>query len=489
MFSFFCRILAHKEEENPIRISFQGVEKMRKPVMVLAFALIVTLLAATPVFAAPQVFVDGQRLVSDVPPTIENGVTLVPLRAIFQALGAEVEWNGTTQTVTARKGGTTVMLIIGQKTAYKNGNPVDLQVPGRIVDGRTLVPLRFVSEALGAKVDWEGNTQTITITSLQSASDVIKVHFLDVGQADCIYIDLPANNDILIDGGNEADGLAVVNYLKEQGVDDIELLVATHPHEDHIGGLPAVYDAFSVERTIDSGKQAASNVFAEYLARAESEGIREEDNRQTFTYGNVVLQVLTAGEQWEDVNDYSVVTRLDCGDIEFLFTGDAEAPVESMLPAPVDAEILKVGHHGSDSSSSAAFLSMVKPEVAVISVGVGNPYGHPAKGTLERLQQAGAEIYRTDLNGNIVIETDGKTYSVITEKSGQDIAPGSGVVAPSAPAVPSETGEYVGSSKSDKYHYPDCRYAQKIAPENRVWFKDKAEAEAMGYEPCGVCKP
>ena len=459
---------------------------MRKPVMVIMFALIVALLVTTPVFATPQVFVDGQGLVSDVSPTIENGVTLVPLRAIFQSLGAEVNWDGTTQTVTATKSSTTVKLIIGQKTAYKNGNPVDLQVPGKIVNGSTLVPLRFVSEALGAKVDWDGATQTITITSSQSASDVIKVHFLDVGQADCIYIDLPADNDILIDGGNEADGFTVVNYLKKQGVDDIELLIATHPHEDHIGGLPAVYNAFNVEKTIDSGKQADSNIFADYFAKAKSEGTWEEDNRQTFTYGNVALWVLTAGGQWKDVNDYSVVTRLDCGDIEFLFTGDAEAPAESIISGPVDAEILKVGHHGSDSSSSAAFLSRVKPEVAIISVGADNSYGHPAKGALERLQQAGAKVYRTDLNGNIVIETDGKTYSVRTERTGQAIAPGGGVVAPTAP---SETGKYVGSSQSDKYHYPDCRYAQKIAPENKVWFKDKAEAEAMGYKPCGVCKP
>jgi len=240
-----------------------------------------------------------------------------------------------------------------------------------------------------------------------------KVHFIDVGQADSIYIQLPDRNDILIDGGNVADGSIVVNYLVAQGVDDIELMIATHPHEDHIGGLPVVLDAFVVERIIDSGKEYTSSIYRTYLEKAQAEGaVYEPDNRQLLTFGNVTLQIITGNEIWSDINDYSVVCRLDTGEIEFMFMGDAETPVESAIQGDITAEVLKVGHHGSNSSSSANFLSQVNPRVAVISVGDGNSYGHPTTEALSRLQAAGAAVYRTDLNGHIVVATDGRSYSV-----------------------------------------------------------------------------
>ncbi|HAS04570.1 MAG TPA: hypothetical protein DCR71_02240 [Dehalococcoidia bacterium] len=418
--------------------------------------------------AAPQVVLDGQTLSFDVPPVIENNRTLVPLRAIFEALGASVQWDGATQTVTATKSDTEITLIIGGQ-AFKNGQPVSLDVPAKIIESRTMVPLRFVSEAYGCQVTWDGATETITITSLSGAG-TIKVHFIDVGQADAIYISLPDNNDILIDAGNPSDGPTVVNYLKNNGMDDdIELLIATHPHADHTGGLPAVYNAFEVVETIDS----------------------ETDNYQAFNFGNTNLQILTGQASWSDTNDYSVVCRLDTGDIEFLFMGDAGFPAESALTGELDAEILKVGHHGSRTSTSVAFLSRVNPEVAVISVGAGNTYGHPTAETLQRLQNAGATIYRTDLNGDIVITTDGLAYNIAvgsttsTETPASYYQPQDTTPAP----TPASSGSYVGSIKSDKYHYPSCRYAKSILPENEIWFADAAEAQAAGYVPCGVCKP
>lgn len=249
------------------------------------------------------------------------------------------------------------------------------------------------------------------------SSQEIRVHFIDVGQADSLYIQIPEHIDILVDAGNVQDGPTVVNYLKEQGVADLDLLIATHPHEDHIGGIPDVLKAFPVKEIIDSGKTSSSKTYKNYAAQAQAEGCRwEQDAYQSFTWGGTSLQILTSDDRWQEVNDYSVVLRLDCGEIEFLLAGDAEKEAEGLLPGDISADILKVGHHGGATSSSPAFLGRVKPIVAIISVGSPNTYGHPAPDTLKRLQIIGPQIYRTDLSGNIVVSTNGFEYSVKTAR-------------------------------------------------------------------------
>lgn len=460
------------------------------PITISVLSFILCLAFACTAWAAPTVILDGQQLSFDVPPSIEDGRTLVPLRAIFEAMGATVTWDQDTQTAIAVRGDTTVILQIGNTTAVINQQEKTLDVPAKIVDDRTLAPLRFVGEAFGGTVEWNEATQLITITSIPTSGtppptdNETIVHFIDVGQADSIYIELPDENDILIDAGNRADGRLVVDYLKYHGVDDIELLIATHPHEDHIGGLPDVYNAFIVEQTIDSGYLTDTQTSSKFQAAATAEGNYIADNYQYFTYGTVALDILTGNQTWgSNANDYSVVCRLDCGDIEFLFTGDAETPVEDILTGDLSAEILKVGHHGSTSSSSQSFLDKVDPEVAIISVGEGNTYGHPHQETLDKLENIGATIYRTDLNGTVVVTTDGTTYEVISDKN-EKLSP----IQQPVGTTPTFPG-YVGSSKSDKYHSLDCRYVDQINPENLVFFETKAEAEAAGYVPCGVCKP
>lgn len=397
------------------------MSKIRNIIVLLT--LVALLALSIPVNAAPIVTLDGNPLYFSTPPVVDSGTSLVPLRALFEAMGATVTWDQATQTATAVKGNTTVVLKIGSTTPTINGQVQTLQVPAKIINGSTMAPLRFVGEAFGSSVGWDQGSQTITILSKPTSgtpppstdTSQVKIHFIDVGQADCVYIQLPNHNDILIDGGNVADGPTIVNYLKAQGVDDIELMIATHPHEDHIGGLPDVLNAFKVEEILDSGGTATTKIYKTYSADAKAEGCTwAQDNHQTFNWGSTKLEILTGNDTWTDVNNYSVVTRLDVGKIHFLFDGDAEEPAETALQGDISAQILKIGHHGSTSSTSPSFLTRVKPKTAIISVGSGNSYGHPATETIMKLQNIGAKIYRTDLNGSIVVTTDGITYSVST---------------------------------------------------------------------------
>lgn len=359
-----------------------------------------------------------------------------------------------------------------------------LDVPAKIINGRTLAPLRFVGEAFGGNVRWDQATQTIYITSPEanlklSSTQKVFIHFIDVGQADAIYISLPNDQDILIDAGNRADGATVVSYLRNQGVDDIELLIATHPHEDHIGGLPDVLNMFEVENIIDSGYPADTAAFNTYFTTVQAEGAKyAQAGYQSFTYGNATLKILTGHEYWEDVNNYSVVCRLDTGGIEFLFMGDAESPVESNLYGDLSAEILKVGHHGSSSGTTKSFLDIVKPKAVIISVGVGNDYGHPSNEVLSRLQSAGANIYRTDEQGTIIVTTNGSTYSI-------NASPSASIAAPIIPVVKSD--QYTGNKNSKKFHRTTC--SSLPIPSNQVIFESREASIAAGYVPCKRCNP
>jgi len=228
---------------------------------------------------------------------------------------------------------------------------------------------------------------------------------------------LPNGDDVLVDGGKPQAGPTVVAYLDEHGVTDIELMVATHGDSDHIGGLIDVLASMPVaEAWLDSQTCTTGTCQDFYQALADN-GVVTSTVRmgESYTWGEVDALILNPSEPlYVDKNENSVILRVSYGSVDFLLTGDAETGAENrMLNSghPLEAEILKVGHHGSSSSSSSDFLSAVSPEIAVISVGP-NQYGHPTEQTLSWLQAVGAVIYRTDQHGTIVITTDGSTHSV-----------------------------------------------------------------------------
>jgi len=250
------------------------------------------------------------------------------------------------------------------------------------------------------------------------------VYFFDVGQGDSSLV-IFGNTTILIDAGEVDMGDRVVADLRKLGVTTIDLLVVTHPHSDHIGGMQIVLDNFPVRRVLDSGMPHPSPLYEQFLKTIDEKHIPYTIAEQGQTIElDPALRILVLSPPQkhfgDDLNTNSIVIRISYGVIDVLFTGDAGSEAEDALVRsgyPIDAEILKVGHHGSMYSTSKEFLYRVHPETAVISLGRDNPYGHPHKKTLETLSGAGLTVYRTDIEGTVRVQSDGATYSVKTEQS------------------------------------------------------------------------
>jgi len=252
------------------------------------------------------------------------------------------------------------------------------------------------------------------------ATGELEVHFIDVGQGDSILIDL-GQTEVLIDGGGRSPG--VVAYLENHIDGALEIMVATHPHADHIGGLIEVLAAFDVNEIWHNGDTATSKTFSEFISRVESEGaeIHVAKLHDVIEAGDLSLFVHHPASLEGSTNNNSIVLHLAFGEIDFLFTGDAEQEAEGqmMMLSSVkipEVEILKVGHHGSKTASLSDFLSITSPEIAIYMAKEGNSYGHPHQETITALTNIGAKILGTDTSGTIVITSDGKQYSVVKER-------------------------------------------------------------------------
>jgi len=253
-------------------------------------------------------------------------------------------------------------------------------------------------------------------------AEELQVHFIDVGQGDSILIDL-GDTEVLIDGGDKSPG--VVTYISDYIDGSLEVMVATHPHADHIGGLIAVLDTFEVEEIWHNGDSSTSQTYTQFMNRVNSEGAEVHIARlhDTIQAGGLSLYVHHPADLSDTTNNNSIVLHLAYGIIDFLFTGDAEQEAEgrmmilSSIRLP-DVEILKVGHHGSATSTSPGFLTAVSPDIVVISVGADNTFGHPSDEVMERLEEEidGENIYRTDENGTIEFITDGERLRVRVER-------------------------------------------------------------------------
>lgn len=253
--------------------------------------------------------------------------------------------------------------------------------------------------------------------SIQTGNDCIttipqdnnlRVYCLDVGQGDSILI-TNNNKTMLIDASTNEMGSRVVKYLNDLGIKKIDYLVGTHPHEDHIGGLDNVIKNFDIGTIYMPNVVVTTKTFEEVIDAISAKKLKVTSPKtgDKFTVGNAECEVMSIRNDKDDYNNCSIVIKMDFNNVSYLFTGDAEESVESSRKWP-HIDVLKVGHHGSNTSSSKNFLEQIKPEVALISVGQGNTYGHPTQATLKRLSNIGAKIYRTDENGTILLIEKGE---------------------------------------------------------------------------------
>ena len=264
-----------------------------------------------------------------------------------------------------------------------------------------------------------------SVNSNLQAGDTLAVNFLDVGQGDSEFIQLPDGKCMLIDAGVFESAGKIASKISELGYEKIDYLIATHPHADHIGGMKRIVENFEIGEIYMPKASTNTKTFENLLLAISDKGL----SINTAKAGKVIYEsddlkiefLAPVSDSYKDLNNYSAVIRLQYGNNVFLFTGDAEEIAEGEIlnaysKNALKAEVLKVGHHGSNTASSADFINAVSPKYAVIEVGEGNSYNHPHKEAIHNLNAVGAEILRTDLNGNITIVSDKVNITVQCEK-------------------------------------------------------------------------
>ena len=276
--------------------------------------------------------------------------------------------------------------------------------------------LKAVSDITGINIE-NIITQENTNQDIIANGGDLKVYFIDVGQADSILV-MNDNQSMLIDAGNNEDGEDVVNFIKDKGISKLDYVIGTHPHEDHIGGLDDVINNFDIEKIYMPKIETTTKTFEDVLDAVSEKNMKitSPEEGDVFQVGTATCEIMTESIlEKNSLNLSSIVIRMTFGNNSFLFMGDAETENEKTRNWP-KTQVLKVGHHGSNTSSSKDFLEQVSPEYAIVMVGKDNSYNLPKDEILERIRNIGAQIYRTDENGTIEIIASGNEINVNKEK-------------------------------------------------------------------------
>ncbi len=248
----------------------------------------------------------------------------------------------------------------------------------------------------------------------------LTVHYLDVGQGDSCFLELPNNQTMLIDGAQANKKDIIINYIKELGYSKIDYVIATHPHEDHIGSLKYIIETFDIGSIFMPKVSSTSKTYENLLKAIINKDLKiktARSNLKMIEDENFKIEFIApTKESYQNLNNYSAVIQISYYERKFLFMADAEKESEEELPNDIKADVIKVGHHGSNTSSTTAFVNKVKPEYAIISVAKDNSYNHPSLKVIEKWQSVGAKVLRTDQDGTIIIKTNGIDLNIKTTK-------------------------------------------------------------------------
>ncbi len=334
---------------------------------------------------------------------------------------------------------------------------------------------------------WRNSHPPLHLTPNPFPSGLV-ISVIDVGQGDAILVQFPHGQVMLVDAGVHDQGATVVGYLQQRHISHIDLLLASHPHEDHIGGMGDVLSAFPITQVWDDGYVLGSHTQRDYLQHIHDAHIPLSVVHAGMTQEidgvrvDVLAPVKPLADTDSDANNNSVVLRLSYGAVSALLTGDMEAAERDTVTNWPHCTILKVAHHGSRTGTDIAFLRAVQPALAVISCGEGNPYGHPHTETLQALQLQHVLVKDTKLDGTVVITTDGHGFAVTSSKS----SPAAGADT-SLPVPAARSGQYIGNIHSKIFHRSAC--SSLPHEQNRVYFTSRDDAIAQGYRPCPRCNP
>lgn len=414
------------------------------------------------------------------------------------------------------------------------------EVPIVSADRAAGTPLPQPLESLGEEEE----------TRTESDIAELEIHFLDVGQGDCTLL-LCDGEAMLIDAGDNDQGTKIQRYLQKQGVEKLKYVVCTHPDEDHIGGMDVILYKFPCETVLMTEEEKDTNTYRDVIDTMNNRNYQRTQPviGQQYSLGDAAFTLLGPAKIGEDSNNNSIALLMVHGSNRFLFTGDAEEEEEEALlecGISLDADVYKAGHHGSRTSSSQAFLEAVSPAYVVISCGEGNSYGHPHAETMNSLRAMGAEVFRTDEQGSIVLYSDGNVDdediavgAVYADRNDRGISwncspsetwlagepygtsgtQPSGIGSVTSGTQPPETGSdtpetqpdasvsdnavtpgensvlpeavsYICNTNTHKFHYPDCSSVGKMKEKNKLSVTaTREEMIGQGYDPCKICKP